>query len=159
MAVKLAVAMGAEVTVISRSNNKKSDSTKLGAKHYINTSEPDMLNQNANKFDFILNTVSSDLDLTPFLNLLKLDSTMVQVGAPEKPNSLNIFPLIFRRRRLAGSLIGGIKETQEMLDFCGKHNISSDIELISMEKINEAYERVVKGDVRYRFVIDMKSFK
>jgi uncharacterized zinc-type alcohol dehydrogenase-like protein len=118
-----------------------------------------MLAQNANKFDFILNTVSSDLDLSPFLNLLKLDSTMVQVGAPEKPNSLNIFPLIFRRRRFAGSLIGGIKETQEMLDFCGKHNISSEIELISMEKINEAYDRVVKGDVRYRFVIDMKSFK
>ncbi len=159
MAVKLAVAMGAEVTVISRSDHKKSDSSKLGAKHYINTSEPEMLAQNANKFDFILNTVSSDLDLSPFLNLLKLDSTMVQVGAPEKPNSLNIFPLIFRRRRLAGSLIGGIKETQEMLDFCGKHNISSEIELISMEKINEAYDRVVKGDVRYRFVIDMKSFK
>lgn len=159
MAVKLAVAMGAEVTVMSRSNHKKSDAIRLGASHYLNTSEPESFTQNANKFDFILNTISSDLDLSPFLNLLKLDASMVQVGVPEKPNSLNIFPLIFRRRRLAGSLIGGIKETQEMLDFCGQHNITADIELIPMEKINEAYDRVIKGDVRYRFVIDMKSLK
>ena len=159
MALKIAVAMGAEVTVVSRSNNKKEDAMRLGAKHYINTSEPDAFTKNENKFDFILNTVSAELDLSPFINLLKLDATMVQVGVPDRPNSVNMFSLISRRRRLGGSLIGGIKETQEMLDFCGRHNITSEIELIPIEKINEAYERVVKGDVRYRFVIDIKSLK
>ncbi len=159
MAVKLAVAMGAEVTVISSSNKKKEDATRLGAKHFINSSEPKAFTENANKFDFMINTVSTEMDLTSYLGLLKLDATMVQVGAPDKPNSVGMFALIGRRRRLAGSLIGGIKETQEMLDFCGKHNITSDIEIISMDKINEAYERMMKGDVRYRFVIDIATLK
>ncbi|APJ03956.1 NAD(P)-dependent alcohol dehydrogenase [Silvanigrella aquatica] len=159
MAVKIAVAMGAEVTVISRSEKKKADSIRLGARHYINTSEPEAFTKNANQFDFILNTVSAELDLSPFLNLLKLDATMVQVGVPDRPNTVSMISLIGRRRRLGGSLIGGIQETQEMLDFCGKHHISSDIELIPAEKINEAYERVVKGDVKFRFVIDIQSLK
>jgi alcohol dehydrogenase (NADP+) len=159
MAVKIAVAMGAEVTVVSRSNNKKEDSIRLGAKHFINTSEPDAFTKNANKFDFILNTVSAELDLSPFISMLKLDATMVQVGVPDRPNTVNMFSLIGRRRRLGGSLIGGIKETQEMLDFCGRHNITSEIEVIPGDKINEAYDRVVKGDVRYRFVIDINSLR
>ena len=159
MAVKLAVAMGAEVTVISRSDKKKADSLRFGAKDYINASLQDSFSVHAGKFDFMINTVSSDMDLSPYLGLLKLDATMVQVGAPEKPNPVGMFALIFRRRRLAGSLIGGVAETQEMLNFCGEHNITSEIELISMDKINDAYERMIKGDVRYRFVIDIKTLK
>ncbi|BBH52268.1 NAD(P)-dependent alcohol dehydrogenase [Fluviispira sanaruensis] len=157
MAVKIAVAMGAEVSVVSSSNKKKEDAFKFGAKEYINSSEQNALNEHLNKFDFILNTVSMHTDLGQYVALLKLDSTMVQVGAPEKPSAINVFPLIFRRRQLAGSLIGGIAETQEMLDFCSKHNVTPEIEIIEMNKINEAYERIIKGDVRYRFVIDIKS--
>ena len=159
MAVKIAVAMGAEVTVISSSNKKKEDASRFGAKNYINTSDPSVFTENANKFDFMINTVGADMDLTPYMELLKLDATMVQVGAPEKANTMNTRALIHRRRNLSGSLIGGVQETQEMLDFCGKHNITSDIELIPMDKINEANDRILKSDVRYRFVIDMKSLK
>ncbi|WGL60097.1 zinc-binding dehydrogenase [Pigmentibacter sp. JX0631] len=158
MAVKIAVAMGADVFVISHSENKKEDAKRFGAKGYINSTISDQMQNEMNSFDFIINTVSANLDLTNFLFLLKRDGTMVQVGAPDKPNTLNMFSMIIKRRRLAGSLIGGIKETQEMLDFCGKHNITADIEVISADKINEAYERVVKSDVKYRFVIDLKSF-
>jgi uncharacterized zinc-type alcohol dehydrogenase-like protein len=158
MAVKIAVAMGANVTVISRSNAKHDDAVKFGAKGYINTSEKGALEKHAKKFDFIINTVSAILDLTPYLNLLKLDSTLVQVGLPDKPNHLNMASLVMGRRSLAGSLIGGLAETQEMLDFCGQHNITADIELITPEQINEAYERTIKGDVRYRFVIDAQLF-
>lgn len=158
MAVKIAVAMGAVVTVVSRSDKKKADSFEFGAKGYINTSDSDALAKNAQKFDFIINTVSAMLDLSPLLNLLKLNGTMVQVGLPDKPNHLNMSSLIMGRRSLAGSLIGGIDETQQMLDFCGRHNISSEIELITPDQINEAYDRTVKGDVKYRFVIDAQLF-
>jgi uncharacterized zinc-type alcohol dehydrogenase-like protein len=157
MAVKIAAAMGAEVTVISSSSRKKEDALRLGAKGYINSSDANVFSANAGYFDFMINTVAADIDLSPYLSLLKLDATMVQVGAPEKPNAVGMFALIGRRRRLAGSLIGGIAETQEMLDFCGKHNVTAEIEIIAMDKINEAYERMIKGDVRYRFVIDMKT--
>ena len=159
MAVKIAVAMGAEVTVISSSDKKKEDAKKFGAKGYINSKNPEEFAKNANQLDFMINTVAADMDLTPYLSLLKLDCTMVQVGAPDKPNTVGMFPLIGRRRRLAGSMIGGIEETQEMLDFCGKYNVLPETELIPMEKINEAYERMIKGDVRYRFVIDIKAMK
>lgn len=159
MAVKIAAAMGAEVTVFSSSNKKKDDALKFGAKHFAVLSEGDTAQRYANYFDLIINTVAANIDLNSYLNLLKLDKTMVCVGAPENATPVNAFPLILKRRRLAGSLIGGIKETQEMLDFCGKHNITSTIELIPIEKINEAYERMIKSDVRYRFVIDIESLK
>lgn len=159
MAIKLAAAMGAEVTVFSTSASKKADAIKLGAKHFVNTKEPDALKNLANHFDFIINTASGVTDLNQYINLLKLDSTMVLVGVPEKPAALGAGTLIGRRRAVAGSLIGGIKETQEMLDFCGKNNITSDIEIIPIDKINEAYERMLKGDVHYRFVIDINSLK
>lgn len=159
MAVKLAAAMGAEVTVLSTSDRKKEDALRLGAKHFVNTSKENAFAENANKFSFIINTASGNTDINQYLTLLALDGTMVSVGAPEKPALLNAFPLISKRRRLAGSLIGGIKETQEMLDFCGKHNITADIELIPIDKINDAYERMLKSDVRYRFVIDINSLR
>jgi uncharacterized zinc-type alcohol dehydrogenase-like protein len=159
MAVKLAAAMGAHVTVLSTSDKKKEDALRFGAKAFINTKNGDVFTEHANQFDFIINTVASNIDLSQYAQLLKLDGTMVCVGAPEKPAQLNIFPLIFKRRHIAGSLIGGIKETQEMLDFCGQHGISADIELIPVEKINEAYDRMIKSDVRYRFVIDINSLK
>lgn len=158
MAVKIAVAMGAHVTVISRSDSKQADAQKFGAEGYINTSHPEAFSANQNKFDLMMNTVGSALDLTPYLCMLKIKGTLVQIGVPEETSQLNLAPLVVGCRLLAGSLIGGIKETQEMLDFCGKHNITSDIELIKPEQINEAYDRTVKGDVRYRFVIDILAF-
>lgn len=157
MAVKLAAAMGAEVTVFSTSADKKADALRLGAAHFANTREADVFKQYAGYFDLIINTVAANIDLNNYLGMLKLDSTLVTVGVADQPASVSAFPLILKRRRLAGSLIGGIKETQEMLDFCGKHNIVSDVEVISIDKINEAYDRMVKSDVRYRFVIDMAS--
>lgn len=157
MAVKLAAAMGAEVTVFSTSMKKKDDAMRMGAKHFVNTKEPDALKPYANYFNLIINTISADINLNEYLETLKLNGTMVQVGVPEKPFLLGSFPLIRGRRSLAGSLIGGTKETQEMLDFCGQKNIFSDIELIPAEKINEAYDRMLKGDVKYRFVIDIKT--
>jgi len=159
MAVQLAAAMGAEVTVFSTSKKKQADALRLGAKNFAITTESNTFTQYANYFDLMINTASGNTDMNQYLGLLKLDGTMVIVGVPEKPAVLSAFPLILRRRRIAGSLIGGIKETQEMLDFCGKHNIVSDIELIPMDKINEAFERVVKSDVHYRFVIDINSIK
>lgn len=159
MAVKIAAAMGADVTVLSTSDKKKSDAMKFGAKHFINTKDNQVFKDYANHFDFMINTAAGNTDLNQYLTLLKLDGTMVLVGIPEKPASLSAFPLIQKRRSLAGSCIGGIKETQEMLDFCGKHEITSDIELIPINKVNEAYERMVKGDVRYRFVIDINSLR
>jgi uncharacterized zinc-type alcohol dehydrogenase-like protein len=159
MAVKLAATMGAEVTVFSTSDNKKADAQRLGAKNFANSKEPETFQKYAGYFDFMINTVAANIDLNQYLNLVKRDGTLVLVGAPPNPAPVHAFSLIIKRRRLAGSLIGGIKETQEMLDFCGEKGIGSDIELISIDEINEAYERVIKGDVKYRFVIDIKTLK
>lgn len=157
MGVKLAHALGAEVTVLSHSLSKEADGKRLGADHFYATSDPKTFDKLNNYFDLIICTVSAKLDWNQYLTLLKRDGTMVVVGVPAEEVPLNAFSLIGGRRSLAGSLIGGIQETQEMLDFCGKHNIVSDIELIAMENVNEAYERVLKSDVRYRFVIDIAS--
>ncbi len=157
MGVKLAHAMGAEVTVLSHTNKKEGDAKRLGADHFYATNDKTVFSKLANYFDLIINTVSVDINWADYLGLLRLDGQMVVVGVPEKPVMLSPMPLIFRRRSLAGSLIGGIKETQEMLDFCGKHNITCDIEKISVKQVNEAYERVVKSDVKYRFVLDMST--
>jgi uncharacterized zinc-type alcohol dehydrogenase-like protein len=157
MGVKLAHAMGAEVTVLSQSLRKQEDGKRLGADHFYATSDPETFKKLARSFDLIINTVSGEMDWNQYLSLLKVNGSMVVVGVPEKPNEVASFSLILGRRSLAGSAIGGIQETQDMLDFCGKHNITSDIELIPIQKVNEAYERVLKSDVRYRFVIDMAS--
>lgn len=159
MAVQIAHAMGAEVTVLSHSLGKKEDGLRLGADHYFATSDPETFQKLAGSFDLILNTVSAKIDLDAFLSLLKVNGTMVNVGAPAEPMSLNVFNLIMQRRSYAGSLIGGIRETQEMLDFCALHGLKPQIELIPAERINEAYERVLASDVRYRFVIDIASLK
>ncbi|MEJ0009819.1 MAG: NAD(P)-dependent alcohol dehydrogenase [Alphaproteobacteria bacterium] len=157
MGVKFASAFGAETWMITTSPKKREDAKKLGAKDIVvSTDEADMA-KHAGTFDFILSTISAKYDIGAYLNLLKRDGKMVVVGAPDKPSDLMTFSLIMGRKTLAGSLIGGIKETQEMLDFCGKHNIVSEIELIPIQKINEAYERMLKSDVRYRFVIDNAS--
>jgi uncharacterized zinc-type alcohol dehydrogenase-like protein len=157
MGVKIAHALGAEVTVLSQSLRKQEDAKRLGADHYYATSDPKTFEKLVRSFDLIINTVGADIDLNQYLNLLKVDGSLVVVGLPEKPASVAAFSLILGRRSLAGSAIGGIAETQEMLDFCGQHNITSDIEVIPVQKVNEAYERVLKSDVRYRFVIDMAS--
>ncbi|MCD7438789.1 NAD(P)-dependent alcohol dehydrogenase [Streptomyces lincolnensis] len=154
MAVKIAHALGAEVTVLSQSLRKKDDGLKLGADHYYATSDPKTFEELAGSFDLIVSTVSAPLDLGAYLGLLKTDGALVNVGAPEEPVALNLFSLIGGNKTLAGSMIGGIAETQEMLDFCAAHGIGSEIELIAASEINEAYERVVNSDVRYRFVID-----
>lgn len=157
VAVKLAVSMGAFVTVFSSSAAKEQDAKQLGAHHFVNTRLPENLAPLVNRFDFILNTVSVAHDLSTYLNLLHTGGTMVLVGISEKALQIQPFALIAKRRILAGSLIGGIRETQEMLDYCAEKNITADIEIIPIQKIDEAYERVIKGDVRYRFVIDMAS--
>ena len=154
MGVKLAHALGAEVTVLSQSLKKQEDGRRLGADHYYATSDSETFEKLASSFDLIINTVSAPLDLDAYLGLLAVDGTLVNVGAPPQPLPLNVFSLIPRRRSFAGSMIGGIPETQEMLDFCAEHNIGADIEVIPAEKINEAFERVMASDVRYRFVID-----
>ncbi|MDE2029656.1 MAG: NAD(P)-dependent alcohol dehydrogenase, partial [Alphaproteobacteria bacterium] len=155
--VKIAHAMGADVTVLSHSTRKQDDAKRLGADHFYATSDEETFKTLQHTFDLIICTVSVDIDWNKYLNLLKPDGSMVLLGVPEKPVPVGAFSLIMGRRSLAGSLIGGIAETQEMLDFCGKHNITSDIEIIPIDKVNEAYERVLKSDVRYRFVIDMAS--
>jgi uncharacterized zinc-type alcohol dehydrogenase-like protein len=157
MAVKIAHAMGAEVTVLSSSDKKREDAVRLGAHAYAVTSVEQTFEKYAGYFDLILNSVSGAIGLEQYLSLLRRDGTMVLLGVPEQPGTLHPFPLIMKRRNLAGSLIGGIAETQEMLDFCATHNIGSDVEVIPMNYINEAYERMIKGDVRYRFVIDMST--
>ncbi len=157
MAVKLAHSMGAEVTVFSTSPGKEKDALRLGADKFVVTKDPANLEPLANKYDLIIDAVSAQHDPNIYLNLLRRDGVMVLVGAPEKPMGVSAFSLIMGRRKLAGSLIGGIPETQEMLDYCAEHGITSDVEVIPIQQINEAYERTIKGDVRYRFVIDMKS--
>lgn len=159
MGVKLAKAFGAHVVVFTTSPGKVKDAKRLGAKEVVLSTNPDEMNKHANSFDFILDTVAAKHDINAYLALLKRDSTLTQVGAPAEPLDVNVFNLIIKRRAFTGSLIGGIAETQEMLNFCGKHGIVSDIELIPMQKINEAYERLLKNDVKYRFVIDMASLK
>lgn len=160
MAIKLAHAMGAHVVVFTSSESKVQDAKRLGASEVVVTKNPEAIKKFANSLDFIINTVAASHNLDQYLNLLKRDGTMCLVGAPDMPHpSPDIRTLIFARRSLAGSLIGGIKETQEMLDFCAKHNVLSDIEIIPIQKINEAYERMLKSDVKYRFVIDSSSLK
>ena len=157
MAVKIAKAMGAEVVVFSTSLDKEKDAKKLGAKHFVYTKTPGNYAAWMQKLDLIIDTVSVNHDLAPLLGCLKMDSTLVLVGAPPTPNQVAAFALIGGRKKLTGSLIGGIKETQEMLDFCARKKVLSDVELISAEQINEAYERTIKGQVKYRFVIDTKT--
>lgn len=158
MGVQIAHALGAEVTVLSQTLSKKDDGLRLGADHYYATSDPDTFRSLRGSFDVILNTVSAVVDLRAYLGLLDVGGSMVCVGAPAEPLSVNVSSLIGGRRSLAGSNIGGIAETQEMLDFCAEHGIASEIEVISAAQINEAYERVLASDVRYRFVIDAATF-
>ena len=160
MGVKLAHAMGAHVVLFTTSASKVADAKRLGADEVVISKNPDEMQAHLKSFDFILNTVAAAHNLDVFTELLKRDGTMCLNGVPEHSHpSPSIFNLIFKRRQIAGSLIGGIKETQEMLDFCAEHNITSDIEIIAMKDINEAYERMVKGDVKYRFVIDMATLE
>ncbi|MDO8939766.1 MAG: NAD(P)-dependent alcohol dehydrogenase [Methylicorpusculum sp.] len=159
MGVKLAKALGAHVVVFTHSPSKVKDALRLGADEVVNSNDEDAMKKHLNSFHFILDTVSAQHDINAYLLLLKRDGTLTQVGVPPEPLALQVGSLIFGRRNFNGSLIGGIKETQEMLDFCGEHNITADIELIPIQKINEAYDRLVKNDVKYRFVIDMASLK
>jgi len=158
MAVKIAHAMGAEVTVLSQTLSKKDDGERFGAEHYYATSDESTFGTLANTFDLIINTVSAPVDLQQYLSTLRLDGTMVNVGAPPQPLPVSVFALMGNRRSYAASGIGSIDETQEMLDFCAEHNIAPEVELINADYINEAYERVLKSDVRYRFVIDATTF-
>jgi uncharacterized zinc-type alcohol dehydrogenase-like protein len=158
MAVQLAHAMGAEVTVLSQSLRKEEDGLRLGAAQYFATSDPETFRTLRGRFDLIINTVSAKLDVGRLLGLLGTDGALVNVGAPPEPLPVPVFGLLLQRRTFAGSLIGSIRETQEMLDFCAEHGIASEIEIISAEQINEAWERVLASDVRYRFVIDAATF-
>lgn len=153
--VKIARALGAEVTVLSHSDKKREDALKMGAHHFVSTHDPKVFKDLAGSFDLIINTISADVDMGNYFGLLKLDGALVVVGLPEKPLMIHPFPLVMMRRSYAGSLIGSIKETQEMLDFCARHEITPEIELINPDQVNMAYDRVTKSDVRYRFVIDM----
>lgn len=158
MGLKHAKAMGAEVTLISHSPSKEADAKRLGADHFLLLSDKKAMRDQAMTFDLIVNTISAPIDLDPPLNLLKTDGTMAYVGLPDKPLQMNIFSLAAQRRRVAGSNIGGMGELQEMLDFCAEHGYGSDVEVISADQINEAWDRVVASDVRYRFVIDASTF-
>jgi uncharacterized zinc-type alcohol dehydrogenase-like protein len=157
MAIKLAASMGAEVSVFSTSKSKERDAGRLGAQEFIVTKDPKALANHANRFDFILDAVSAPHDLNAYLNLLSRDGALVFVGAPAKPLEVQAFSLIPKRRQLTGSMIGGIRETQEMLDYCADKNITSDVEVIPIQQVDSAYERVLKRDVRFRFSIDMKT--
>jgi uncharacterized zinc-type alcohol dehydrogenase-like protein len=159
MGVKFAHALGAQVVVFSTSPKKKEDALRLGADEVVISKNADEMQKHVGSFDFILDAVSADHDINAYINLLRRDGNLTLVGAPEKPLSVSAFGLIMGRRSLSGSPIGGIAETQEMLDFCGKHNITSDVEVIPIQKVNEAYERLLKSDVKYRFSIDMASLK
>jgi uncharacterized zinc-type alcohol dehydrogenase-like protein len=157
MGVKLANAMGAHVVLFTTSPNKKEDAQRLGAHEVVVSKNQKEMDRHANSFDFILDTVSAQHDLNAYLALIKRDGTLTLVGAPPQPPTIEVFNLIFKRRQLAGSLIGGIPETQEMLNFCADHKLTADVEVIPIQKINEAYERMLRSDVKYRFVIDMAS--
>lgn len=157
MGVKFAHAMGAHVVMITTSPEKAADAKKLGANEVLISTDQAAMEANLNSFDFLLNTIPVGHDVDPYMNLLKRDATMVIVGSIEPLKHVNGVPFIFKRRTMAGSLIGGIAETQEMLDFCGKHNITCDIEMINIKEVNTAFDRTVKGDVKYRFVIDMST--
>jgi alcohol dehydrogenase (NADP+) len=158
MGVKFAAAMGAEVTVLSHSPNKQEDAIAMGAHHFVSTKDPNNLKPLLKSFDLILNTVSAELDIDQYLNLLKLDGTLVVIGLPGKPYAVHAGTLLNGRRSISGSMIGGIPEMQEMLDFCAEHQIVSDVEVIKADYINEAYKRTVASDVKYRFVIDATTF-
>jgi uncharacterized zinc-type alcohol dehydrogenase-like protein len=157
MGVKFAHAFGAHTVVFTTSESKKEDALRLGADEVVLSRNANEMQKHAGSFDFILDAVAAEHDINAYINLLRLEGNLTVVGAPQKPHAVNAFGLIFGRRSLSGSLIGGIAETQEMLDFCGKHNITSDVEVIPIQKVNEAYERMVKSDVKYRFSIDMAS--
>ncbi len=159
MGVKFAKAFGAHVVVFTTSLGKKEDALRLGADEVIISTDAEQMKQHAGTFNFILDTVAADHDLNAYINMLGLEGNITLVGAPDKPLALSSFALLFGRRSVSGSLIGGLAETQEMLDFCGKHNITSDVEIIPIQRVNEAYERLVKSDVKYRFSIDMASLK
>ncbi|MCT7979658.1 NAD(P)-dependent alcohol dehydrogenase [Laspinema olomoucense] len=159
MGVKFAHAFGAQVVVFTTSPNKTEDALRLGADEVVISRNTDEMQKQAGSFDFILDTVSAQHDINAYLNLLRPDGNITLVGAPEKPLEISAFNLLMGRRRLSGSNIGGIPETQEMLDFCGEHNITADVEVIPIQKVNEAYERLLKSDVKYRFCIDMASLK
>lgn len=157
MAIQYAHALGAEVTVLSRSMDKKDEALRFGADHYYATGDAETFKTLAGRFDLILNTVSANLNVDAYLSLLRIDGTMVNVGAPAEPNQFSVFSLIMGRRSIAGSLVGGIAETQEMLDFSAEHGVVPQIEVISADQVDEAYERVLRSDVRYRFVIDVAT--
>jgi alcohol dehydrogenase (NADP+) len=159
MGVKFAHALGAHVVVFTTSQSKKEDAIRLGADEVVISRNADEMQKHAESFDFILDAVSADHDLNTYINLLRRDGNLTLVGAPEKPLPVSALGLITRRRNLSGSAIGGIAETQEMLDFCGRHNITADVEIIPIQKVNEAYDRLLKSDVKYRFSIDMASLK
>lgn len=157
LAIQYAHALGAEVTVLSRTMDKSSEALGFGADHYFATSDPETFAALAGRFDLILNTVSANLDVDAYLSLLRVDGTLVHLGAPGTPDQYNVFSLLMGRRSIAGSLVGGIRETQEMLDFSAEHGIVPKIEVIGADQVNEAYERVLRSDVRYRFVIDVST--
>jgi uncharacterized zinc-type alcohol dehydrogenase-like protein len=159
MGVKFAHALGAHVVVFTTSPSKREDALRLGADEVVVSRNPGEMNPHAGSFDFILDAVSAEHDVNAYLNLLARDGSMTLVGAPEKPMAVSAFALLFGRRSLSGSLIGGIAETQEMLDFCGQHGITADVEVIAIQQVNEAYERMLRSDVKYRFCIDMASLK
>jgi uncharacterized zinc-type alcohol dehydrogenase-like protein len=159
MALKFASALGADVTLVTTSVRKADDAHRLGADHVIISKDPKQMKSQANSFDFILDCVSAEHSIDSYLSLLKLDGTLVLVGIPEKPFEVSAWNLIVPRRNFAGSGVGSIAETQKMLDFCARHNITSDIEMISISQIYDAFERLLKGDVRYRFVIDLATLK
>ena len=157
MGVKIAAALGAHVVLFTTSPNKKEDAQRLGAHEVVVSKSQNEMDRHLGSFDFILDTVSAPHDLNAYLTLIKRDGTLTLVGAPPQPPTIEVFNLIFKRRQVAGSLIGGIPETQEMLDFCAQHKLTADVEVIPIQKINEAYERMLRSDVKYRFVIDMAS--
>jgi uncharacterized zinc-type alcohol dehydrogenase-like protein len=159
MGLKFAKALGAHIVLFTTSTKKTAEALRLGADEVVVSKDPAQMQKHANSFDFILDTASAEHDLNAYLQLVKLNGTMTLVGAPEKPAPVSAFALLFRRRQLAGSIIGGIRETQEMLNFCAEHGITSDVEVIPAQQINQAFERLSKGDVKYRFVIDMASLK